>query len=87
MFSQLFTKQDMQLVFTKIQEEDSPAMSVVPTEDVVEGADVKTNGEEITYTDFCNALAAIAVYRYSDPFIELPIKIEELFEHMGVIVN
>lgn len=62
-------------------------MSVVPTEDVVEGADVKTNGEEITYTDFCNALAAIAVYRYSDPFIELPIKIEELFEHMGVIVN
>ena len=59
------------------------ALTRSTTDEPIDGPDLQ-HEIELTYTDFCSCLAAIAMYRNSDPFIELPVKIEQLFHHMGL---
>lgn len=84
-FDTSFTDLELADLFSKIQQDEDKMLSA--TEDDVTGAnvgieDVDRGGEsELTYQEFLEGLAAIAIFKDPDPYIPMGTKVQRFVEH------
>ena len=70
----MFNKQDLDNVFTMIQQDGHDVVLAVDASAAIEG--IRHAEIQLTYSEYVEGLAAIAVYRDPDPYKPLAVKME-----------
>lgn len=71
--TQACSMDDVALIFKRIQNDQDAGPSIT----FLAGGAADSGGDsQLTYSEFIEALAAVAVYRSPDPFVKLAVKLE-----------